>query len=160
MESIVKSRRQENSGKGESEMKTLVEKRQVKRNVSETVTEQQTHKVIAPKTEAAGPIHEEPKKQKISEEATSSKGLCATCNEAAHCAYARNATAPILFCEMFDESETQEQVTAAEARIADPSPVEMKPVRRLKGLCANCDHRDTCTYPKPEGGVWHCEEYR
>jgi hypothetical protein len=28
-----------------------------------------------------------------------------------------------------------------------------------KGLCMNCANRDTCLYPKPEGGVWHCEEY-
>jgi hypothetical protein len=29
----------------------------------------------------------------------------------------------------------------------------------LKGLCMNCAYRETCLYPKPEGGVWHCEEY-
>jgi hypothetical protein len=29
----------------------------------------------------------------------------------------------------------------------------------LKGLCAHCDKRETCTLPKPEGGVWHCDEY-
>jgi hypothetical protein len=28
------------------------------------------------------------------------------------------------------------------------------------GLCPTCDFRSTCMYPKPEGGVWHCEEYR
>ena len=28
-----------------------------------------------------------------------------------------------------------------------------------KGLCVNCANRETCLYPKPEGGVWHCEEY-
>lgn len=29
----------------------------------------------------------------------------------------------------------------------------------LRGLCFNCDHRDYCTYPKPVGGVWSCDEY-
>ena len=29
----------------------------------------------------------------------------------------------------------------------------------FKGLCVNCDHRFTCTLPKPESGVWYCEEY-
>lgn len=29
-----------------------------------------------------------------------------------------------------------------------------------RGLCINCDVRDTCTFPKPEGGVWFCEEYQ
>jgi len=28
------------------------------------------------------------------------------------------------------------------------------------GLCKSCANRETCTFPKPEGGVWHCEEYR
>jgi hypothetical protein len=28
-----------------------------------------------------------------------------------------------------------------------------------KGLCATCDNRETCTYPKPEDGIWHCEEF-
>jgi hypothetical protein len=28
------------------------------------------------------------------------------------------------------------------------------------GLCVNCEDRDTCAFPKPPGGVWHCEEYR
>jgi hypothetical protein len=29
----------------------------------------------------------------------------------------------------------------------------------LRGLCINCANRKRCLYPKPEGGVWHCEEY-
>ncbi len=28
-----------------------------------------------------------------------------------------------------------------------------------KGLCVNCDKRETCTIPKPEGGVWRCKDY-
>jgi hypothetical protein len=28
----------------------------------------------------------------------------------------------------------------------------------LKGLCVQCARRDSCTYPKPAGGVWHCDE--
>jgi len=29
----------------------------------------------------------------------------------------------------------------------------------LKGLCLTCARKKTCLHPKPEGGVWHCEEY-
>jgi hypothetical protein len=29
-----------------------------------------------------------------------------------------------------------------------------------RGLCVNCDVRETCTFSKPEGGVWFCEEYQ
>jgi hypothetical protein len=28
-----------------------------------------------------------------------------------------------------------------------------------KGLCKNCKKRDSCQLPKPEGGVWRCEDY-
>jgi len=31
--------------------------------------------------------------------------------------------------------------------------------KTFKGLCINCDHRFTCTLPRPESGVWYCEEY-
>ncbi len=38
---------------------------------------------------------------------------------------------------------------------------DKKPEERVfKGLCINCDLRFTCTLPKPETGVWYCEEYR
>lgn len=30
----------------------------------------------------------------------------------------------------------------------------------VKGLCVNCENRHTCEFVKPDGGVWHCEEYR
>lgn len=29
-----------------------------------------------------------------------------------------------------------------------------------KGLCATCELCETCTFPRPESGVWRCEEYR
>ena len=29
----------------------------------------------------------------------------------------------------------------------------------VPGLCRNCARLSNCTYPRPEGGVWHCEEY-
>lgn len=30
----------------------------------------------------------------------------------------------------------------------------------VKGLCINCENRHTCKYISPDGGIWHCEEYR
>jgi hypothetical protein len=30
---------------------------------------------------------------------------------------------------------------------------------QYKGLCRNCKRLKTCTLPKPQGGVWRCEEY-
>jgi hypothetical protein len=30
---------------------------------------------------------------------------------------------------------------------------------KYKGLCINCENRETCNLQVPESGVWHCEEY-
>jgi len=37
--------------------------------------------------------------------------------------------------------------------------VEKDPPRPVMGLCSNCTHRESCGLPRPESGVWHCEEY-
>ncbi|MCK4679076.1 MAG: NAD(P)H-dependent oxidoreductase subunit E [Bacteroidales bacterium] len=29
----------------------------------------------------------------------------------------------------------------------------------INGICVNCENRHTCSFIKPEGGVWYCEEY-
>jgi hypothetical protein len=48
-----------------------------------------------------------------------------------------------------------ESVTSARR---DPPREAPKVWDRSKGLCASCIHRDECTYPVPQGGVWNCEE--
>ena len=160
METIVEHRRTEMTEKGETQMKTIVEKRQIDRSAPKAISEQHPQEVIARKTGAVEQISDKPKKGTESSEVTANQGLCATCHEAAHCAYARNATGPILFCEMFDEGRPEEQVEADTPRAETQTAGEKRPAGRLKGLCINCDHRETCTFPKPEGGVWHCQEYR
>ncbi len=53
-----------------------------------------------------------------------------------------------------DDSDDKDEET-------QPSePGEKGETARFKGLCMNCDHRFECMLPRPEGGVWHCEEYR
>ncbi|KPL18822.1 MAG: hypothetical protein AMJ92_06255 [candidate division Zixibacteria bacterium SM23_81] len=106
-------------------------------------------------------------KEKAIQEIPENMGLCTTCNEAPNCAHAKNSKKPILFCEMFDDShprmETavpEQSATAGETKKPQvASAPEKSETSKLKGLCVNCDNRETCTFPKPEGGVWHCEEY-
>lgn len=31
--------------------------------------------------------------------------------------------------------------------------------KKREGLCSNCKHRETCTYPNARNNVLHCEEY-
>jgi hypothetical protein len=155
------------SQKGVSEMKTMVQ--------NKTANQPQ----IREKVDSGRSIREQAKEQadvtteqkqappKAIPEVKPNQGLCSTCNEAPHCVYAKNATSPILYCEMFDDSQPEEkaEIGHSEDLNQDQDETETKTVQenpshgQLKGLCVNCDHRHHCTFPKPEGGIWHCEEY-
>jgi hypothetical protein len=79
-------------------------------------------------------------------------GLCATCKLAATCTFPRQPGHPVRFCDEFDG---EVKVEASKPK-ASPKKVT---VNELKGLCRLCDKAAACTFPKGEGGVWHCEEY-
>ena len=91
-------------------------------------------------------------------------GLCQTCRYAPNCAFPTGPGAPVLQCEEFEaegappvKKESRAVVSAAPG--ADAAP-PMNGSGKYKGLCTNCEDRDSCTFPKAEKGVWHCEEYR
>jgi hypothetical protein len=50
-----------------------------------------------------------------------------------------------------DKGQSPSESSGVEKRSCDAGEFE--------GLCVNCANRETCLVPKPEGGVWHCEEY-
>ena len=85
------------------------------------------------------------------------RDLCSTCNHAEACGSRSTPERPILFCEWFDVF----------IPAPTPAPVAAPPERSAsgqgafehRGLCVNCENREDCTMAKPEGGVWHCEEY-
>ena len=80
-------------------------------------------------------------------------GICSGCNDAPTCTHiARNPGLVIHSCDNYDDS-TPTNVRPAPTRV-DPD------YGQAKGLCMNCADRGTCGFPKPEGGVWHCPEYR
>lgn len=39
------------------------------------------------------------------------------------------------------------------------STAEKRDSSNFKGLCKNCKKQKTCILPKPEGGIWRCEDY-
>jgi len=89
-------------------------------------------------------------------------GLCSTCRNAPTCMYLRNSSKPVLQCEEYEEfpSEPGKKPMEAKKPISKNNPGgNPKEKPKYFGLCANCKHRETCTFPKPQGGVWHCEEY-
>jgi hypothetical protein len=72
----------------------------------------------------------------------------------------KDAKWPVLQCEEFEACEsTAPKNVAVRAGQRRTARKKVGVPSLLKGLCANCDNLDHCTYPKPEGGVWHCEEY-
>jgi hypothetical protein len=83
---------------------------------------------------------------------TGHRDLCCTCDHARACSSVGTAERPVFFCEEFIAAGHDRRVrTGAFARLNRPAPL---------GLCGDCDYRDTCQAARPEGGVWHCEEYR
>jgi len=86
-------------------------------------------------------------------------GLCMTCVHSSTCAFPRRKDQPVLSCEEFDDREDvpaepvgADDVLGGEAEGREESPEYL-------GLCATCENRETCTFPKPEGGIWQCEEF-
>lgn len=81
-------------------------------------------------------------------------GICENCAQAAHCLFRENAAQPVWFCEQF------ENVISEPALPKNPvvHSTGKSPIRLL-GLCVNCEKRESCRLPKPESGIWHCEEY-
>ena len=89
-------------------------------------------------------------------------GLCCTCRNASNCMYLRSSSRPVLNCEEFEEFPAQpaKKPTEVTMSMQSDNPGNTPPEKsKYFGLCANCKHRKTCTFPKPAGGVWHCEEY-
>jgi hypothetical protein len=86
-----------------------------------------------------------------------SRALCSTCNYVQGCTTTRGkAKMMVTQCEEFDDY----QPPPPAPQTAAPSTLH-KPARNdYRGLCATCAHLSSCTFVKPQGGVWHCEEYQ
>ena len=88
----------------------------------------------------------------LQERAATFKGLCSNCEHLADCGLVK-PTSDTQFCEEYSYQRPDTKL-----RVLDPEPAMDLQAREL-GLCANCDVRATCTFPKPQGGVWFCAEY-
>lgn len=87
--------------------------------------------------------------------------LCSSCVHKTTCTFPNDRHPPAFFCEEFeiDPGPILKKAgieTSAKTALAD---IERDVSDSFIGLCGNCANRKTCGYPKPEGGIWHCEEY-
>jgi hypothetical protein len=85
-------------------------------------------------------------------------GLCATCVHAPTCTYPRPSGQSVLCCGEFEGETMRSAAPAATSRVTQPA--EFTRAVLPLGLCANCDLYAGCQYPRAEGGVWQCDEYR
>ena len=92
-------------------------------------------------------------------------GICSTCKCVSTCIYPRGPRSGVLQCEEFEPSEPQpaSKTPKSVSRTGKPLPAPgagRQAHAQLRGLCADCENRSACTYPKTDAGVWRCEEYQ
>ena len=98
----------------------------------------------------------------MSERNMEHRSLCSSCKYSGDCAFQKDRQKPILYCEEFEIDTSPLEKTTEDKKppfLAALDP-EDKDSEKFIGLCTNCNNRKTCVYPKPEGGIWHCEEYQ
>jgi hypothetical protein len=87
--------------------------------------------------------------------AKAADGLCGACERRTLCSLRVASAGPVLQCEEFAGAPSY--VRCVERRPGETVAVATRV--GVLGLCANCARFDTCAFPKPEGGIWQCEEY-
>lgn len=85
-------------------------------------------------------------------------GLCASCKDARLCTFGRDPKVPVMSCEEYNGSAGSAAYGCAD-RAEEAAEHEPEREEMPLGLCANCAHFESCTFPKFEGGIWQCEEY-
>jgi hypothetical protein len=97
-------------------------------------------------------------------------GLCLDCKNASTCTYQREIGWHVHQCNEHDaykENEssvslallTRGSLFSASMGSSKSAKPELS-VSAYKGLCRNCENLENCKFPKHEGGVWHCEEFK
>ena len=88
--------------------------------------------------------------------------LCSSCKHASTCTFPKDPERPSFYCEEFEIEATPKLQTVGgeKQRPMIPDIAEIKGTMQFVGLCCDCENRQNCIFPKPEGGIWHCQEYR
>ncbi len=89
------------------------------------------------------------------------RGLCSTCRHAPNCTYPGDVKRPAFYCEEFEiEIVSASKISKYGMSESTASSTAAEESAEFIGLCSDCENRKTCVFPKPEGGIWHCEEYQ
>jgi len=90
-------------------------------------------------------------------------GLCSTCKFSSSCMFRKDYLESVHFCEEYEQADASQQIARAKVSpglLASEDLDSTRAPKPIMGLCSNCIHRESCSFPKPESGVWHCEEYQ
>ncbi|HON37571.1 MAG: hypothetical protein ACOX3E_16290 [Desulfomonilia bacterium] len=94
------------------------------------------------------------------------EGLCSACKYSSRCTLTKSPGQGqgIHFCEEYEAGGRSHPGRkagrcAGSAKLRS-AKVKLNATGAILGLCGNCVNRDTCRFPRPESGVWHCEEYQ
>ena len=85
-----------------------------------------------------------------------SHGVCAACTHGGECVMEEEADSMILQCEQFEMAFPEAVSPPARPYVRTRDEYESN---GYAGICSTCAHRATCTYPRPEGAIWRCEDY-
>jgi NADH:ubiquinone oxidoreductase subunit E len=89
-------------------------------------------------------------------------GICAKCSRMELCTSRKNWIGPIRDCEDFDRVTGESAPAIESGLLAMSKPADFTaPAEEeiYKGICSNCDHRETCGFRTSDQAVWYCEEY-
>ncbi len=95
------------------------------------------------------------------QERTPRLGLCRDCMQAAECTFPRDPAQPVRECEEFAPAPSVVRRGAPLVTVERIFSATQEPgdgTGEPRGLCLQCRNRMTCTFPKPPGGVWQCDE--
>lgn len=86
--------------------------------------------------------------------------VCESCRNAHDCTFPKNGKKRIFLCDEFHGYEPL-LVNIGKLELTPPktSNKEKAKLSSIKGLCSSCLNAGHCTFPKPESGVWYCDEY-
>ncbi|MCK4752898.1 MAG: hypothetical protein KAS75_05575 [Planctomycetes bacterium] len=87
-------------------------------------------------------------------------GLCSTCKNTPDCTFKTDLNKPVFYCEQFEVEKPPPVIRKEETPSIDSYAAGDEEAAKVIGLCGDCENRKTCVFPKPEGGIWHCEEYQ
>lgn len=97
----------------------------------------------------------------MAEQSMEYRRLCFNCKNAADCINRKDWLEPSLYCEEYEvDINPWAAATGSENALAAVEVDAKNEADELIGLCSNCEARTSCVFHKPEGGIWHCEEYQ